>query len=148
MIMEYSENGLNLTKSLEGLRLEAYLDVAGVPTIGYGHTGPEVHLGLTWTQAEADAALLEDVQGSVYCVNQAVKVPLNQNQFDALVDFTFNVGCHAFEGSTLLIKLNHSDYIGAEGQFANWKYAGGEVVPGLVRRRAAEGLLFSRSIDR
>jgi lysozyme len=138
----YSDAGIALTKGFEGLRLTAYRDSAGVLTIGYGHTGPDVTEGMTIDEAEAEALLLADVQGAVNCVNRAVTATITQNQFDALVDFCFNVGCGALLNSTLLRKVNAADFAGAAAQFALWVHAGGEVLAGLVRRRKAEAEMF------
>lgn len=143
MTFTYSSNGLALTKSFEGLRLDAYQDSAGVWTIGYGHTGPDIREGLVWTQERADAELLEDTGLAQACVNKAVTSEINQNQFDAMVDFTFNAGRGNFVSSTLLGKVNVSDFAGAAAQFALWVHAGSEVVAGLVSRRKAEAELFS-----
>lgn len=136
--MTYSKSGEQLTEQFEQCRLTAYQDSKGVWTIGWGHTGPDVYEGLVWTQEQADAALLRDVQSAVSCVNCHVNVPLTQHEFDALVDFTFNVGCGAFAGSTLLKLLNAGDYHGAAGQFERWDKCGGKVLAGLLRRRIAE----------
>ena len=144
--LSYSPYGLALTESFEGLRLEAYKDVAGVLTIGYGHTGSDVHLGWTITQDQAQTLLQSDIAASVACVNSAVTVELNQNQFDALVDFTFNIGRGSFLRSTLLGFLNRGDYAGASEQFQRWVYAGGEQQPGLIRRRDAEAALFNQAV--
>jgi len=138
----YSEEGLALTKGFEGLRLTAYQDVAGVWTIGYGHTGPEVVSGMTISEAEAEALLLADLAEAIACVNQAVTGALSQCQFDALVDFCFNAGRGNFLNSTLLRKLNLGDVAGAAAQLGLWIHAGGKVVAGLVRRRKAEATLF------
>jgi lysozyme len=138
----YSDAGIELTKGFEGLRLAAYRDCAGVLTIGYGHTGPDVVEGKTIDEAEAEALLRADLQTAVDCVNRAVTAAISQNQFDALVDFCFNVGCGAFEKSTLLRKVNAGDFAGAAAQFALWVHAGGEVVAGLVRRRKMEAEMF------
>lgn len=143
---QYSQHGLDITESFEGLRLEAYKDVAGVLTIGYGHTGSDVHLGWTITSEQAQTLLQSDIASAVSCVNSSVTVPMNQNQFDALVDFTFNVGRGSFLLSTLLKLLNLGDYLGASGQFQKWIYAGGEVQPGLIRRRDAESGLFNQAV--
>jgi lysozyme len=142
-LFEYSDNGLALTKSFEGLRLTAYQDCGGVWTIGYGHTGTDVHAGLTITEAEAEALLRADVAEAVTCVNRAVNVPITQNQFDALVDFCFNCGRGSLLQSTLLRKVNIGDFAGAAEQFALWDHAGGKVVEGLVKRRTAEAELFA-----
>src|SRR5271170_978206 len=139
----YSDNGLNLTQQFEGLRLSAYADQVGVWTIGYGHTGPGVHAGLTITHDQADAFLASDVAGAVACVNRLVTSKINQNQFDALVDFVFNLGCASLAGSALLKLLNQGDFVAAAEQFQRWDHAGGVVVQGLLERRRAEAALFS-----
>ena len=131
-----------LTKSFEGCRLQTYRDVRGIPTIGYGHTGADVHMGMEIDQAQADAYLLEDIQTAVRAVNALVHVPVSQNQFDAMVDFTYNVGQGNFRASTLLVKVNAGDFAGAAGEFIRWDKAGGQVVAGLLRRREAERDLF------
>jgi lysozyme len=140
--MDYSPDGLKLTESFEGCRLQAYLDSVGVPTIGYGHTHG-VAMGMTCTQEQADAWLQQDVQGAVQAVNKFVTVPLTQQQFDALVDFTFNLGSGALQHSTLLRLLNSGNYQGAAGEFEKWDKAGGKVLPGLLRRRQAERDMFN-----
>ena len=138
----YSERGLALTKSFEGLRLEAYQDCGGVWTVGYGHTGPGVVEGMTVNDAEAEVLLLADLDDAVACVNRKVMVAISQSQFDAMVDFSFNAGRGNFLKSTLLRKVNAGDFAGAAAQFGLWVHAGGEVVPGLVRRRKAEADMF------
>lgn len=140
--LRYSEQGLALTQRFEGLRLAAYQDVAGVWTIGYGHTGADVHAGLVISEADAVALLRTDVAAAVACVNRVVSVEILQNQFDAMVDFCFNVGCRNFTHSTLLRKLNQGDAAGAAAQFLLWVNAGGKRVEGLARRREAEHALF------
>ena len=139
--MNIGPAGLELIKEFEGCKLTAYLDSVGVPTIGYGHT-KGVKIGLRCTQEEADAWLLEDLKDAETCVNGAVTVPLTQNEFDALVSFVFNFGCTKFRCSTLLRKLLDSDYDGAALEFRRWDRAGGQVLAGLTRRRAAEERLF------
>ncbi len=136
--LQYSKTGLALTERFEGCRLEAYRDVAGVLTIGYGHTGPDVHEGQTCTQQQAMAWLILDTQTAVQAVNDLVQIQLNQGEFDALVDFVFNLGAAAFARSTLLRLLNADDIAGAADQFVLWDHAGGQVVAGLLRRRLAE----------
>lgn len=140
--LAYSSKGLTLTEQFEGLRLTAYQDSVGVWTIGYGHTGDDVHPGLTITQQQASALLLKDVASAVADVNRLVNVPLTQNQFDALVDFVFNVGGGNFASSTLLRNLNAGNYAGAAAQFPRWVHAGNQILPGLVTRRKAEQALF------
>jgi lysozyme len=102
---------------------------------------------LTITQDQADALLLSDIAAAVTFVNQAVTVPLQQNQFDALVDFAFNLGRAALSGSTLLKLLNAGNFPGATAQFPAWDHAGGQVVAGLLRRRQAEQAMFQGQPD-
>jgi lysozyme len=141
--LDYSSTGFALTRSFEGLRLAAYQDSAGVWTIGYGHTGPEVHAGQRITEQEAEGLLRADLAAAVECVRHALKVELTQSQFDALVDFCFNVGRGNFLGSSLLRFANAAEMESATQQFGLWVHAGGRVLPGLVRRRAAEAALFA-----
>jgi len=140
--LTYSKDGLELTQQFEGCRLTAYQDQVGVWTIGYGHTGADVTAGLTITQDQAVALLTSDVAASVSFVNQVVTVQLKQNEFDALVDFVFNLGRGAFAGSTLLKELNAGNFDAAAAQFNRWSRAGGQVVAGLLRRRQAETAMF------
>ncbi len=142
----YSSNGLALTEKFEGLRLTAYQDSVGVWTIGYGHTGADVAQGLTITNDQAGILLAADVAWAVTCVNKAVSATINQNQFDAMVDFTFNLGCAAFTGSTLLKMVNAGNFAGAAGQFIRWNKAGGRVRAGLTKRRQAETALFKTPV--
>lgn len=140
-MMQISKAGLDLIKQFEGLYLKAYRCPAGVPTIGYGHTAG-VAMGQTITQQQADDYLRRDVRQFERAVARLVTVPLTQGQFDALVSFAFNIGDGALAQSTLLRLLNAGDYAGAAAQFDRWNKAGGRVLPGLVRRRAAERALF------
>lgn len=137
-----NSRGLNLVKQFEGLVLKAYRDPVGIWTIGYGHTGPEVGPGDVITKAQAEALLKKDLIRFEQAVRSLVKVPLNSNQFSALVSFTFNVGSGALAQSTLLSLLNQRDYQGAGDQFSRWVYGDGRVLPGLVTRRNAERDLF------
>lgn len=145
--LKMSPVGLTLLQTFEGCRLTAYKDVRGVLTIGYGHTGPEVVPGLTWTQQQALQQLEEDVCWASDAVIRFVQVPLNQNQFDALTSFVFNVGAGHFEGSTLLHLLNTGDYAGAAAQFGKWIYAGANISSGLVNRRKTEANLFQTAVN-
>jgi lysozyme len=138
----YDNQGLALTQGFEGARLVAYQDVRGIWTIGYGHTGADVVEGLVITEANAVSLLLSDVAAAVACVNHAVVVPITQDEFDALVDFTFNAGRGSFVTSTLLRDLNAGCTAAAAAQFGLWVNAGGKPVSGLIRRRAAEEQLF------
>lgn len=139
--MNVSENGLELIKRFEGCRLAAYQDSVGVLTIGYGHTRG-VKRGDRITQAQADEFLAQDAAGAAADVSRRVNVPLNQNQFDALVSFTFNLGDGNLKSSTLLRRLNEGNYRAAAEQFGRWVFAGDVLREGLVRRREAEKSLF------
>lgn len=140
--MEISQKGIDLIKRFEGCRLEAYKCSAGVWTIGYGRTGADVTQGRKITQDEAERLLRQDL--TVHCnnVSKLVKVPLNQNQFDALVSFEYNVGYGAFKSSTMLKFINGKNFALASGQFDRWVYANGKVLQGLVNRRKTEKELF------
>lgn len=144
--MRASENGINLIKQFEGCKLTAYQDSVCVWTIGYGWTQPvdgkPVAKGMVITQQKANQLLIEGVAQYESGVTNLVTVPLNQNQFDALVDFTYNLGVNALKGSTLLKKLNAGDYAGAANEFTKWNKAGGKELAGLTRRREAEKSLF------
>jgi len=143
---KYSAAGLELTKQFEGLELKAYQDSVGVWTIGYGHTGSDVKAGLMITEAQASVLLAADVAWAVTCVNKSVTSAINQNQFDAMVDFVFNLGCAAFAQSTLLRMVSAGDFAGAAGQFGRWNKAGGKVLAGLTKRRTAEAALFQKAM--
>lgn len=139
--MNPSQNGMHLTEQFESCATEAYLDSKGVPTIGWGHTAG-VYIGMTCTQDEADAWLVQDYQWAAGVVNRNVHIELTQNEFDALADFVFNVGAGHFLNSTLLRKLNANDIEGASEEFERWDMAGGQHLAGLLRRRIAEKNLF------
>ena len=139
--MEVSQAGLELIKEFEGFRSNAYRDSVGVATIGYGHT-KGVRMGDVITRAQGEAFLLGDTQDAQEAVERLVTVPLTQNQYDALVSFTFNLGSGNLASSTLLKKLNDGDYPGAADEFPRWVHAGGKKLEGLVRRRNAERRLF------
>lgn len=144
--MQISQLGLDLIEGFEGLYLTTYIDPVGVATIGYGHTGADVTPGRTITEAQANQILGDDVKSHGDAVEAHVTVTLQQCQFDALTSFAFNVGDGAFEGSTLLKKLNKGDYDGAADEFLVWNkgHVDGELVelPGLTRRRKSERHLF------
>lgn len=146
--MELSRRGLELIKRYEGLELRAYPDpgTGGKPyTIGYGTTridGRPVVPGMTITEQEAERYLAADVAQFAKAVNRAVTVPINQNQRDALISLTYNIGIGAFKRSTLLRRLNAGDTPGAAAEFERWIHAGGRVMAGLVKRRKEERALF------
>ena len=139
--MRTSQKGIDLIKKFEGCRLEAYRCPAGVWTIGYGHT-KGVMDGQKITQTQAEEFLREDLKVYEKAVESCVKVPLSQNQFDALVSFCYNCGGEALRTSTLLRLLNDGKYSDAGKQFLRWNKAGGKVLVGLTRRREEERGMF------
>lgn len=157
--MKISEKGLKLVRAFEGClkpvpglsgHFRAYRCPADKLTIGWGHTndhGRQFNEGSVWTQAECDAELASDMARFEAVVERLVKVELKQHQFDALVSFAYNCGAGALEKSTLLRKINNRDFAGAASEFNRWTHGGGRVLPGLVRRRASESLLFQGVAD-
>lgn len=139
--MQYSSAGVALTERFESCRYIAYQDQVGVWTIAYGHTRG-VQPGMTCTPEQALQWLQEDYARCVDNVNQFVNVPLKQGEFDALVDFEFNLGTGSLDGSTLLKLLNAGNHEAAAAEFEKWDHAGGKVVAGLLRRRLAEETEF------
>ena len=140
--MKTSEQGLDLIRNAEGLRLAAYLCPAGILTIGYGHTGPDVKTGQKITAEQANELLVKDVERFEKAVSELVTVPIKQGMFDALISFSFNLGAGALKGSTLLKKLNAHDIAGAADEFLKWNKAKGKVLKGLTERRERERELF------
>jgi lysozyme len=136
-----SSEGIALIKKFEGCELEAYQCSANVWTLGYGHTAG-VSEGDTCTEEDAETMLAEDLREFENYVNDLVTSDLSQNEFDALVAWTYNLGPGALRESTLLRRLNDGDYEDVPYQIKRWNRAGGEVLPGLTRRREAEALLF------
>lgn len=143
MTRRINDEGLALIKQWEGLRLTAYRCAAGVLTIGYGSTGPHVTEGMKITKAKAEKLLLKDLERFEAAIERLVTVPLNDNQFAALVSWAFNVGEGAVAKSTLIRKLNAEDYDAVPGELARWNKAGGKVLAGLSNRRAAEAGLWA-----
>jgi lysozyme len=144
--MQISYNGIKMLKELEGFRAEAYLDTGGVWTVGYGTTnwnGKPVEAGMTMTEQEAELALQADLARAQTTVNQEVRVPLKQNQFDALVCFVYNIGSSAFRRSSMLMLLNSAMYDEAANQFMRWRYDNGKEIPGLIVRREKERTMFA-----
>ena len=139
--MQISEEGKQLIKKFEGCRLEAYKCSAGVWTIGYGRT-TNVKEGDTCTQEEAEKWLDEELVVYGAYVNDAVLITLEQNEFDALVAWTYNLGSTNLNNSTMLRVLNENQKEDVPHQMRRWNKANGKVLEGLVRRREAEALLF------
>jgi lysozyme len=138
--------GFDLIKQFEGLRLEAYRCPAGVWTIGYGHTG-DVREGMKITEHQADPILDVDLDIFERGVKSMLTVPLNENQFSALVSLAFNIGLGAFRDSTLLKRVNAGLPNAAAKEFSRWVHAKGKVLPGLVSRREAEAKLFLKPVN-
>lgn len=145
-----SNKGLELIKEFEGFSSVAYLCPAKIPTIGYGNTfwedGRKVRLGEQISKTKA-LELLEFVANKDFAskIYPLIKVEVNQNQFDAMVSLTYNIGVGAFSSSTLLRKVNAKDFIGASNEFLKWDKAGGKQLLGLTRRRQREKELFLRA---
>ena len=137
-----NDAGIALIKTYEGLHLTPYLCPSKIWTIGYGHTRT-VRVGLKITADQADQMLDDDLRLVERAVQRLVSVPLNDNQFSALVSFAFNVGISNFEQSTLLRLLNRGWYEQVPAQLMRWNRASGEILGGLSRRRAAEGRLWN-----
>ena len=142
--------GIALIKRFESCRLQAYLDAVGIPTIGWGHTGPEVHLGLTWTQQQADDMFLHDLLAKAEMplnsmLSGLVNCQLNADQYSALCSLVYNIGAGAFRGSTLLADIHAGNLTDVPAQFLRWHKANGEVLNGLLLRRQAEANLWGQA---
>jgi len=145
--MQINERGIEIVKSFEGISLKPYLCPANVWTVGYGatvsRTGGSIDPDMgSISETEAEALLLRDLESSEGWISRLIKTALTENQFSALTSFTFNVGAGALQRSTLRMKLNRGEYQGAADEFPKWRIAGGRILAGLVRRRAAERALF------
>ena len=134
--------GTKLIQTFESFTSTAYKDWGGIWTCGWGHTGPDVGPDTTCTEYQGSQWFIQDTHTAVNAVNRTIDVALNQNQFDALVSLCFNIGQGNFASSTLSRMLNKGDYLGAADQFLVWNHCGGQVSPGLTRRRLAEHDLF------
>ena len=139
--MKTSAEGVALIKKFEGCKLESYLCSGDVWTLGFGHTRG-VKEGDSCTQEQAEQTLVDDLFEFEKYVHKHVNVALDQNQFDALVAWTFNLGPTNLRESTLLKRVNEERFSDVPTEIRRWNRAGGEVVQGLVRRRAAEALLW------
>ncbi len=148
--MQTSEHGRKLIEAFEGLRLKAYRDAASIWTIGYGHTEragkPAPTAGMSITEAEADSILAGDLQGVEKGVLAAIKRPMEQGQFDAMVSLAFNIGLGAFRSSSVARYFNRGEPVMAANAFRLWDRAAGKVQPGLARRREAERSEFMGAV--
>ena len=145
--MKASSKCIDLIRQFEGFKAEPYLCPAGIPTIGFGSTrdtdGSEITLQhKTISMKEATNLMMATLVNYEEAVTRFVRVPLKQNQFDALVDFAYNCGIENLRSSTLLKKINLKDYEGASKEFGKWVNGGGHILNGLVKRREAERVLF------
>lgn len=145
--MKMTREGLALIKLFEGFKAKAYRCAAGMWTIGYGHTSvsgaPEVKAGMKVSREEASAILARDVERFAEGVRKVVAVTLTDQQFSALVSFAYNAGLGAFRSSSVLKAVNQGDQAAVPRRLSLWVKAGGRVLPGLVKRRAAEAALFA-----
>jgi lysozyme len=137
-----NQAGLDLIKEFEGLELKSYKCLAGVWTIGYGATGPDIVEGLTWTKEQAEQRFIEDVGRFSHSIEEMVKIDLNDNQFSAIVSLAYNIGPGAFKSSTLLKLLNLGNLDKAALEFPKWNKVKNIPSLGLSRRRLAEQKLF------
>ena len=142
--MKTSQRGIDLIHSYEQLRLKAYMPTPNDRlTIGWGSTGPDIKMGMTWTKEQADARFARDLTRFEQTVRDAIAdTPTTQNQFDAMVSLCYNIGGANFTSSTLVKKHNARDYAGAAEQFGRWNKQAGKVLNGLTRRRAEEAALY------
>ena len=140
--MRASDALVEKLKEYEGYSASPYQDSAGIYTYGFGHTKNVAQFSAAISRQQAEQFLRDDIKETENAINRLVKVPLNQNQFDALVSFTFNLGAGALERSSLLRLLNRGAYDMAAKQFPLWVKAGGKTLPGLVKRRKSEQELF------
>jgi GH24 family phage-related lysozyme (muramidase) len=141
--MTPSPAGVALIQRFEQCRLTAYMPTPNdKPTIGWGATGADIKMGMTWTQAECDQRFADDLGKFAQGVSAALPGETSQNQFDAMTSLAYNIGIGAFEASTLLRLHNAGDFTGAEAQFAVWNKQAGKVLNGLTRRRAAEAAMY------
>lgn len=141
--MKINQKGLDIIKSFEGCKLMAYLCPAKIATIGYGHTGADVKLGMNITLAQAEKLLQQDLAKFETGVTNLVTSAINENQFSALVSFAYNCGLGNLKSSTLLHKLNvNPKDITIKNEFAKWNKAAGKELAGLSRRRKIESDLY------
>ena len=140
--MSYLDAAAKIISDFEGEKLLAYKCPAGIWTIGFGHTGPDVNPTMRITSSDAVRLLYDDMLEADKAIDELVEVPLRENPRAALISFIFNVGRNAFRTSTLLKLINAGNFPAASSQFARWNKAGGVVLPGLVKRRHHEKILF------
>jgi len=150
--MLINDTGLEIIKRFEGLRLDAYRDPVGIPTIGWGSIrgldGDRVRMDhRTITAVEADFLLAGHIQKTEYQVSRLVDAPLTINQFSASVSLVYNIGSGNFQSSQIRMRINRKDYAGAAGIWWQWRRAGGRILKGLVLRREMERRLFDDDLS-
>ena len=135
-----SAAGIDLIKSFEGLELQSYRCASNILSVGYGHTGPDVREGMTITEERAEVLLKEDLKYFEAAVHELITVPLQQQEFDAIVSFTYNTGKGALSDSTFRRRINAGDDKATcfHEEFPKWVNGANGPLPGLVRRRDAE----------
>ena len=140
-----SDNCVAIVKEFEGLRLKKYICPAGFDTIGYGHLIKSDEISIeNITEDEAHRLLIKDLEIAEMAINRLVNVELNQNQFDALCSFIFNIGSGNFQASTLRQKINRSEFESASIEFDRWVFSEGKKLSGLVARRLKERELWEK----
>lgn len=140
--MNLNQAGIDIIKKYESCSLDSYLDMVGVCTIGWGTTGPDIHMGLTWTQEDCDRMLMADLDHIQQRLRKHITLPITDNQFSACCSFTYNLGLGSFITSTLRNLINQNALLQAANEFPKWDHAGGREVPGLLKRRLEEQTLF------
>ena len=140
--MKFNSNGIKLIKDFEGCSLNSYQDLKGLWTIGYGTTGRNIKDGMTWTQEQAEQELEKATECISELVSKFITTELTDNQFSALVCFAYNVGINALSKSNLLKLVNSKHMSLAADEFLKWDKCDGKEIPGLLRRRLAERVLF------
>lgn len=142
--MKCNQSGIDLIKRFEGKKNTVYLDIVGVPTVGYGSTHhlTKDDVGKVFSDEKVDERFMHDLLNVEKCINTICKVALTSNQFSSLCSLVFNIGCTAFSRSTLLRELNKGNYISVPNEILRWNKAGGKVVNGLIARRKAEADLW------
>ena len=148
MVRQINKASEDLIKSFEGLVLKAAPDIVGVPTVGWGHTGPDVHNGMVITEEMAEELFKADMVDSEQHVQKLIHVTLNYNQFGAIVSLVFNVGPGAITGTNLAKLLNLGKFAEAADGILKFDHAGGRQVRGLTRRRQAERALFLKPVPK
>lgn len=144
MMRHITEDGIRLIKGFESFSAVPYRCPAGIWTIGYGHTGPEVHEDTpAITLSQGEDLLMHDLQRFEQAVLRLITRPLTNGQFSALVSFTFNLGAGALQRSSLRMKCNRGEDAQMPAEFMKWVWAGGRKLPGLMRRRRAETALYT-----